>query len=47
MKNEVNYNDEDLFKLRLNPTGKEEIILYTAVFVKAVLKKVKRRYTGG
>jgi hypothetical protein len=47
MKNGVNCNDEDLFKLCLNPTGKEEIILYTAIFVKAVLKKVKRRYTGG
>jgi hypothetical protein len=47
MKNGVNCNDEDLFKLCLNPTGKEEIILFMAIFVKAVLKKVKRRYTGG
>ncbi|KAI5799694.1 hypothetical protein FPQ18DRAFT_302058 [Pyronema domesticum] len=46
-KNGVNCNDNDLFKLFLNPMGKEEIILYMAVFVKAVLKKVKRRYTGG
>jgi hypothetical protein len=45
--NGVHYSEDELFTLCLNPTGTEEIVLYTAVFVKSVLKIVRRRYTTG
>ncbi|KAI5788764.1 hypothetical protein FPQ18DRAFT_307450 [Pyronema domesticum] len=45
--NGVVCSDEEMFKLCLDPSGKKEVVFYTAVFVKTVLKIVRRRYTTG
>jgi hypothetical protein len=45
--NGVVCSDEEMFKLCLNPSGKKEVVFYTAIFVKLVLQIVRRRYTTG
>jgi hypothetical protein len=41
----VVYIDKDeLFKLSINPLGRSEVVFYMAVFVRDVLKIVRKRY---
>lgn len=45
--NGICYNEEELFNLCLNPAGTDKVVLYTAIFVKFVLKTIRCRCTTG
>jgi hypothetical protein len=37
-------DEEELFKLCLDPSGRTQVIFYTAVFVRDILKTVRKWY---